>query len=413
MTNMCEFVERREKNLHERRSNELTDAAVNATVLQEEIEAQKNQLLKDVGELSRTNESLQESMRQMEQSFAGSLSRALAEQRGDIGEQQQFYSKLVGELNRKVRDAEETRCENFVPSMGDMTWHGEWYLSQCARISIHPLSHVMHMHNRIPLENELQQAKVDLEQALRDIHEVEIQRDALNQQLQRANSSSGLPVVEPPSMDPLGGQFHNRVIVTIRSNIEGSAVVGTNDGSEPSIHYSGPGHFRGTSPFKITLVKTAELKFLVVTADGRYSRVTTRNFIVQPGNSANVSSKNTGRASSLPVGITALANAQCSVGILFEKQGSGIIVHRLIPGGAAERDGRILKGDLVLSVDGRPSSGMNPATMRDLVSGQEGSRVSMIFQRAGAQLGDKAVLIEAVLVRAAQRGPFAFQDAQV
>jgi hypothetical protein len=390
MTNMCEFVERREKNLHERRSNELTDAAVNATVLQEEIEAQKNQLLKDVGELSRTNESLQESMRQMEQSFAGSLSRALAEQRGDIGEQQQFYSKLVGELNRKVRDAEETRCENFVPSMGDMTWHGEWYLSQCARISIHPLK-----------------------QALRDIHEVEIQRDALNQQLQRANSSSGLPVVEPPSMDPLGGQFHNRVIVTIRSNIEGSAVVGTNDGSEPSIHYSGPGHFRGTSPFKITLVKTAELKFLVVTADGRYSRVTTRNFIVQPGNSANVSSKNTGRASSLPVGITALANAQCSVGILFEKQGSGIIVHRLIPGGAAERDGRILKGDLVLSVDGRPSSGMNPATMRDLVSGQEGSRVSMIFQRAGAQLGDKAVLIEAVLVRAAQRGPFAFQDAQV
>ena len=261
------------------------------------------------------------------------------------------------------------------------------------------------LRNRNPLENELRQAKVDLQQALRDIHEVEIQRDALNQQLQRANSSSGLPVIEPPSMDPLGGAFMNRVTVTIRGNIEGSAVVGTNDGSEPSIHHSGPGHFRGSSPFKITLVKTAELKFLVVTADGRYSRVATRNFVVQPGNLAKVSSNHVGRAK--PV------HRQCSVGISFEKQGTGLHVQHVIPGGAAERDGRIVKGDLVLSVDGRPSSGIDPTTMQNLVSGEEGSRVSMVFQRAGAQLGDKAVVVEAVLVRAAQTGPFAFQGAQV
>ena len=93
--------------------SELTDAAVIATARQEETEAHKNQLLQDVEELSRTNDSLQESMRQIEQSFSGNLSRALAEQRGDIGEQQQFYSKLVGELNRKVREAEAIRCEHF------------------------------------------------------------------------------------------------------------------------------------------------------------------------------------------------------------------------------------------------------------------------------------------------------------
>ena len=227
--------------------------------------------------------------------------------------------------------------------------------------------------------------------------------------MQKAQNQSGLPVVTPPSMEPAGGKFLGRVIVTIRAAVPGCAVVGTNDGSQPSVQYSGPGHFRGTSPFKMTLMKSTELKFLVVTPEGRYSAVATHNFEID---SASKHAPKAGRAGSMP-DETDSAKSRCSVGILFEKCGSGIQVHRLLPGSAADLDGRIQKGDLVISVDGRPTSGMGVAEVQRLVSGAADTQVSIIFQRAGTPLGSGSVIIEAALARAPQAGPFALEGTQV
>lgn len=59
----------------------------------------------------------------------------------------------------------------------------------CFHICVHIRLRTHHTsaHNHVdrnPLEIELRQAKVDLQQALRDIHDVEVHRDALYLQLQ-------------------------------------------------------------------------------------------------------------------------------------------------------------------------------------------------------------------------------------
>jgi len=95
--------------------------------------------------LKNENAGLQRNIVAVEGRLSADLARSLEQQRDDIGEQTQFYSKMVGELNRKVRAEEE---------------------------------------QRIALERDLGQAKTDIVQALRDIEAVEHQRDSLQIQLQ-------------------------------------------------------------------------------------------------------------------------------------------------------------------------------------------------------------------------------------
>ena len=42
------------------------------------------------------------------------LMRSFEKERGDLDEQSQFYSKMVGELNRKLRTAEVILCDTIL-----------------------------------------------------------------------------------------------------------------------------------------------------------------------------------------------------------------------------------------------------------------------------------------------------------
>ena len=233
---------------------------------------------------------------------------------------------------------------------------------------------------------------------------------------QKAQGRTALAAITNPTMEPLGGNFAGRVTVTIRGELEGCSVVGTMDGSEPNVTYCGPGSLRGPSPFKLVLVKSAPLKFLTVCADGRYSPVTSQSYTVHSTGASMLLtggvrsvSKITGRATSLPTEV-ALDSTSCGVGILFDKlMGGQICVHRLVPGGAADRDGRIQRNDMVLSVDGQPMAGLDIGRLQNLVKGNEGTQISILFQRAAPQLGEQPLMIEAVLTRGPNLGPFALE----
>ena len=60
----------------------------------------------------------------------------------------------------------------------------------------------------------------------------------------------------------------------------------------------------------------------------------------------------------------------------FQEDGH-IVVKSLIPGGAAEVDGRIQVGDLLLSVDGRGVGGMASENVQRLIAGLPGSVVEL------------------------------------
>ena len=217
------------------------------------------------------------------------------------------------------------------------------------------------------LEAELGQAQQDLRDAFKDIREVERQRDSLQRELVNLRS---LPAIANPVMDPPGGTFVGRVIVTISSHMPGCSVVGTTNGSEPSANNS---NFSGPSPYKLTLSQSAQLKVMLVSPDGRYSAVASQNYALHH------------RSEKSSPQCTAETITSCGVGIIFENIGGGMTavqaaVKDFVPGGAAERNGRIAKGDIVLSIDGRSTSGLDAQDLQNLVKGQPGTQVSLIVE---------------------------------
>ncbi|XP_026688815.1 inaD-like protein, partial [Diaphorina citri] len=88
--------------------------------------------------------------------------------------------------------------------------------------------------------------------------------------------------------------------------------------------------------------------------------------------------------------------------LVGRKQGPGVFISDLVPGGIAATDGRLLKGDQIMSVDGtdvRDKSQEEVATIMKVTSGKVPLRVSRLKAKpcptapsepnANATTGDK------------------------
>jgi hypothetical protein len=79
------------------------------------------------------------------------------------------------------------------------------------------------------------------------------------------------------------------------------------------------------------------------------------------------------------------------IGLLLERVDGEDDVHvkELTPGGAAEKDGRIVKMDVILSVDGVDVTGMHLEKVFKLILGEEGTKVTLQVQRTYAKSRSK------------------------
>ena len=70
---------------------------------------------------------------------------------------------------------------------------------------------------------------------------------------------------------------------------------------------------------------------------------------------------------------------ECGIGLLLEKKSGegGFHVKDVVPGGPADRCGRIRPGDEVLAVDGKSSAGVPLEQIFDMIIGQVGSQVTI------------------------------------
>ena len=70
---------------------------------------------------------------------------------------------------------------------------------------------------------------------------------------------------------------------------------------------------------------------------------------------------------------------ECGIGLLLEKKSGegGVHVKDVVPGGPADRCGRIRPGDEVLAVDGKSSAGVPLEQIFDMIIGQVGSQVTI------------------------------------
>jgi len=359
------------------------------------------------------------------------------------GEQQQFYVKMASELNCQVRDAEneiadlklqltemaglkasltesENKAKNF--EIESQEWRQTFEIeSQEWRQTRHDLEQKLVQTERLIKENqklvaservikensslrakvqsleaELGQAQQDLRDAFKDIREVERQRDSLQRDVQRTSvvNLRSLPAIANPVMDPPGGTFVGRVIVTISGHMPGCSVLCTTNGSEPSANNS---TLSGPSPYKLTLSQSAQLKVMLVSPDGRYSAVASQNYVLQ-----HRSEKSSPQCPAETIN-------SCGVGIIFENIGGGMTavqaaVKDFVPGGAAERNGRIAKGDIVLSIDGRSTSGLDVQDLQNLVKGQPGTQVSLIVESSAERDGETQQRQYILLTRAPNAG---------
>jgi hypothetical protein len=69
------------------------------------------------------------------------------------------------------------------------------------------------------------------------------------------------------------------------------------------------------------------------------------------------------------------------VGIYFQESGSDIVVNHLIRGGSAERSGKVVAGDIIVSIDDNDVRSNGVGQMRNFIVGPEGSTVNLTFVR--------------------------------
>eukprot|EP00960_Hanusia_phi_P011438 333778-Hanusia_phi.AAC.3 len=75
-------------------------------------------------------------------------------------------------------------------------------------------------------------------------------------------------------------------------------------------------------------------------------------------------------------------SVQAGVGIFFQQENDGnVYVKTIVSGGAAEREGTVSVGDVIVAVDDREVVGEPLAVLRNLILGQQGTTVKLTFQR--------------------------------
>ena len=75
----------------------------------------------------------------------------------------------------------------------------------------------------------------------------------------------------------------------------------------------------------------------------------------------------------------------CGVGIVFHSSGHGsLAVKRLVPGGPAARCGLIKQGDILTHIDETNVYQQNASDINHLISGPQGSFVTLRFKRSGS-----------------------------
>mmetsp|Transcript_43732 Transcript_43732/g.64188 ORF Transcript_43732/g.64188 Transcript_43732/m.64188 type:complete len:358 (-) Transcript_43732:587-1660(-) len=75
-------------------------------------------------------------------------------------------------------------------------------------------------------------------------------------------------------------------------------------------------------------------------------------------------------------------SVQAGVGIFFQQESDGnVYVKTIVSGGAAERDGTVMVGDVIIAVDDREVIGEPLAVLRSLILGQQGSTTKLSLQR--------------------------------
>ena len=80
-----------------------------------------------------------------------------------------------------------------------------------------------------------------------------------------------------------------------------------------------------------------------------------------------------------------MENAYVGVGITILIQEEGILIQQVTPGGPAEEAG-LLADDVILTIEGQSTLGMDAEAARNLVRGKEGTCVSMTVLRQGQEL---------------------------
>ncbi len=92
-----------------------------------------------------------------------------------------------------------------------------------------------------------------------------------------------------------------------------------------------------------------------------------------------------------------MANAFVGIGVTVQlnAEGLGLDVKQVTVGGGAEEAG-ILAGDIIIAVDGTSIAGMSTNDVTPMIRGEEGTKVQITVQRAGAE---KTVTVERKIIK--------------
>ena len=163
-----------------------------------------------------------------------------------------------------------------------------------------------------------------------------------------------------PKLDPTGGgkHFRGEVVLTISAECCSETVFCTNDGSKPS-----PSNYNasGPSPFTFRLSQDATLQAISRNKIGMLSPIASESYQISP-------------------------LVMAGVGLLIEQVVQGptdtqMVVTKVTPGGAADKDGTIAIGDRLLFVDGKSVAGFQRDDLFKVVVGAEGTPVTLRLKR--------------------------------
>jgi hypothetical protein len=185
----------------------------------------------------------------------------------------------------------------------------------------------------------------------------------------------------PPSIVPPGAKFDKTISATITSDIPGAIIYCTVDGSPPTesnFEQSGP------SPLLMQVDKSTRIR-AICSANGRTTQAAEAEFVLEapPAALAGKQSASPFVCLLLPVYhfvcfllpvviVASVAPTNCDVqcvvsgvGLLLEKSETheDVSVKKIIPGGAAQEDGRIKLKDRVTHVDSKP---VGPLTLEQV-----------------------------------------------
>ena len=156
----------------------------------------------------------------------------------------------------------------------------------------------------------------------------------------------------------------------------------TLDGSPPD-----PTNFTGCgpSPLRVLLSKPAVLR-TVSCRGNECSSVTADEFVVCGGQDATLwvgATQAIHSASSSPATRRCAPTKGVGVGMLIQRypDTGQVVVMKLIEGGPAHADGRVMAGDLLLRVDGAETRLLTSSDILRRISGAEGTRVELTFKR--------------------------------